>query len=208
MDIPQNGSRRAFLEALCAIGLVVPFAVAARAETEAERKIRIDKETKSTAWIFGAALSKATLMRMVGDEAEYQKNFSFADRAAALLGVEIKPLPAKFDPPENAIKYLGSDEVIAIAQLLAKKYSREHGELFEVAMKTNVAGLFYWPDSKNQNRKTAEVLKSRYQSLHLPANLWTEFLTAIIEGKPRADLFRLTEKTILAVSNYLNPRKQ
>jgi hypothetical protein len=151
----------------------------------------------------GISLARAALMHATKVEAEYKKYFAFADRAAAFLGIDLKPFPATFAPPElvNVIKYLDSEGGVIYASI-TKRYSADHGELFEAGMKSTLAGLFPW--QANQTPAVADGLKSRYQRLGLPSNLWTEFVTAVSSGKSLEERDKRLREMQVAVMAHLD----
>ena len=182
----QNGldavPRRRVLYLLALVGLCLPFA------SPATRAAEDKNTTKGGAWLLGDNLSLAALLYNPGAPAETLNNvLSKAKALADILGVQIKPFPAKSAKTAEAtadlIHYLIQGDGALIGAALARKYDDEHGTLFEVAVKSNLLILLYDPgDSLGQS--IAGLIKTRLGSIGLPARLWTGVVTLVDNKRP------------------------
>src|SRR4029077_12330457 len=182
MDLRLHRSRRSFIAAGCGGAFAVPFAVVARAESEAERRAKSLKVAKSVSWMLGMALSKAAIMHVARNEPETKRNLALADRATAFLGVELKPFPAK-SSELNPVQYFVSGDGAAIGASIAKTHGREPALLYELAVKSTVFGLTYKPEHTNLIRSFSDTLKSICEEIQLPPQFWSPLLAAINNKK-------------------------
>lgn len=176
--------RRGVLRLMALAGFCLPFA------SRAARADQGDNTTKGGAWLLGGDLSLAALLYNQGAK---QENVDFflakAKKIADIFGVEIKPFPAKAATSAEAsadmIHYLIEGDGALIGVALGRKYDKEHGILFEVAVKSNLLILLYGPGD-NLGQSIARLIKSRLESIRLPARLWSGVVT-LVDNKGSAD---------------------
>ena len=195
--------RRRVLYLLALAGFCLPFAGAATRAAE-------DKNTtKGGAWLLGDNLSFAALLYNQGAAAETVDKFlSKAKTLADILGVQIKPFPAKSAKSAEAtadlIHYLIQGDGALIGAALARKYDDEHGTLFEVAVKSNLLILLYAPgDSLGQS--IADLIKTRLESIGLPARLWTGVVTLVDNKRPPDEVKDAVFQMHKDIANFFIP---
>ncbi len=200
----QNGldavPRRRLLYLLALAGFCLSFAGSATRAAE-------DKNTtKGGAWLLGDNLSLAALLYNQGAAAETVDKFlSKAKTLADILGVQIKPFPAKStEATADLIHYLIQGDGALIGAALARKYDDAHGTLFEVAVKSNLLILLYAPgDSLGQS--IAGLIKTRLGSIGLPASLWTGVVTLVDNKRPPAEVKDAVFKMHKDIANFFIP---
>jgi len=116
----------------------------------AMRAAETSNATKGGAWLLGDNLSLAVLLYNQGAApASVNQVLSKAKAIADILGMEIKPFPAKSGTAAAAsadmIHYLIEGDGTLIGPALTRKYDAEHGTPFEVAVKSNLLILLYAP---------------------------------------------------------------
>ena len=195
-------SRRFCVLSLCT-AFFIPGAFIAHAETEAERRAKAEKQTKMAAWILGSIHTRTALLLLAGGPNDPSlKHFkTTTDQAAAILGIDVKPMPAKFEKLADAFAYLSSADDL-IKQALTTKYSSAHAWLFTIAGIGTVFSLTYEPNDKRYREQVA-TFKAKCEELRLPSNLWIGFVSAVNEGKPREEVLRVWREMDPAVAAYL-----
>jgi hypothetical protein len=113
---------------------------------------------------FGDNLSLAALLYNQGAApASGNQVLSKAKAIADILGMEIKPFPAKSGTVAAAsadmIHYLIEGDGALIGPALTRKYDAEHGTLFEVAVKSDLLILLYAPGERTA-QSIAAVIKT------------------------------------------------
>jgi hypothetical protein len=178
--------RRRALRSLALAGFCLPFArVAARAADDSNT-------TKGGAWLLGDNLSLAALLYNQGVAPDnVNRLLAKAKTIADIFGVQIKPFPAKAAKSSEAtadiIHYLIKGDGALIGAALARKYDDDHAALFEVAVKSNLLILLYGPGD-DLGQSIAGVIKSRLESIHLPARLWSDVVTAVDDKRSEKEV--------------------
>jgi hypothetical protein len=195
--------RRNALRLFASAAAGLPFlSVAARAE-------EVNNTTKGGAWLLGDNLSLAALLYNQGASDEMVARFlSKAKKIGDIFGVEIKPFPAKASNAAEAgadiIHYLIKGDGAQIGAALAQKFDDEHGILFEVAVKSNLLILLYGPGD-SLGRSIADVIKSRFQSIHLPERLWTDVVTLVYKNASADDVKQAVFKMHKDIADFFIP---
>lgn len=195
--------RRRMLRLLALMSFCLPFA------SPATRAAEGDNTTKGGAWLLGDNLSLAALLYNQGAAAENVERFlSKAKTIADIFRVEIKPFPAKSansaEASADLIHYLIQGDGALIGAALARKYDDKHGTLFEVAVKSNLLILLYSPgDSLGQS--IASLIKTRLESIRLPARLWTGVVTLVDKKRPSDEVKDAVFKMHKDIANFFIP---
>jgi hypothetical protein len=158
---------------------------------------------------FGDNLSLAALLYNQGAAAAtVNQVLSKAKAIADILGMEIKPFPAKSGTAAAAsadvIHYLIEGDGALIGPALTRKYDAEHGTLFEVAVKSNLLILLYAPGERTA-QSIATVIKTRLESIRLPATLWTDVVTLVNNKRPQGEVKDAVFKMHKDIANYFIP---
>jgi hypothetical protein len=195
--------RRNALQLFAFAGFCLPFVnTAARAAGD-------DNTTKGAAWLLGDDLSLAALLYNQGaSDAMINTLLSKAKKIADIVGVEVKPFPAKTGDSTGStadiIQYLIAGDGAKIGDALSKKYGEDHGILFEVAVKSNLLILLYAPGD-SMGKTLANVIESRLQSINLPQNLWVGVVTLINNKGSADDVKDAVFKMHKDIANYFIP---
>ena len=173
-------TRRSFL-AGCGFAACVPLVVPGEASAAEAGAV-----TRAASFIMGDNLSLAGLLYARGAKQETADALlAKCNSLAKELGVSVKPLPArgKTDVATTAdvIHYLIKGEGWTIGTSLAKRYDKDHGLLFEVAVKSNLLLLLYQP---GDDSGIGDVVRSRCEELKLPQPLWIPVVEGVKAKKP------------------------
>ena len=195
--------RRSALRLFASVAIFLALlSAAARAEVG-------NNTTKGAAWLLGDNLSLAALLYNQGASGEMVDRFlSKAKKIADIIGLEIKPFPAKAASSSEAtadiIHYLIKGDGAQIGASLADKLDDEHGILFEVAVKSNLLILLYGPGD-DLGRSIGEVIKSRLESIHLPERLWSGVVTLINKSASAEDVKQAVFKMHKDIADFYIP---
>jgi hypothetical protein len=195
--------RRHILRILLLAGFCLPLSGLATRAAESSNA------TKGGAWLLGDNLSLAALLYNQGAAAAtVNQVLSKAKAIADILGMEIKPFPAKSGTAAAAsadvIHYLIEGDGALIGPALTRKYDAEHGTLFEVAVKSNLLILLYAPGERTA-QAIATVIKTRLESIRLPATLWTDVVTLVDNKRPQGEVKDAVFKMHKDIANYFIP---
>jgi hypothetical protein len=136
---------------------------------------------KAASWLFGSKLSLAAIGhgRNVKKET-VDRLLNDANSIGKELGVDVKPFPPKSDTDAKTmatlIHYLIKGDGWSSGNELVKKYSREHGILFEVAVKSNLLLILYIPGNDSG---IASIIQSRFQEIKVPRKLWGDLVDKV-----------------------------
>jgi hypothetical protein len=203
VTIHEAWPRRRALHFLSLVGAVLASGRFAWAAEDANT-------TKGAAWLLGDKLSLAALLYNQGGNASAMVDdiLAKAKTVADILGVEVKPFPAKATKSAEAsadiIHYLIQGEGADIGIVLAKKYNQEHGVLFEVAVKSNLLILLYGPED-NIGQSIATVVKSRMEGIRMPPRLWQDVVRLVTTRRPQQAVKDAVFKMHKDIANFYIP---
>jgi hypothetical protein len=192
-------TRRSFvMSASLAAGLGILPAVAARAAVAGA-------VTRAAAFIIGDNLSLAALLYARGADKDMVDGLlAKCNGRAKDLAVELKPFPARSQTETqttaDVIHYLIAGDGWAIGTALVKRYGKDHGLLFEIAVKSNLLLLLYQP---GDDSGIGAIIKSRCEEAKLPLPSWSPALAAIAAKKPYDDVREAVLKMHKDITAYL-----
>jgi hypothetical protein len=180
----QRPTRRAGRQLRIAAALIVMAAAAWASPAEAGDK------SKLAAWAIGHNLSLAALLYSQGaPQQNIDPPLGKAKTAAQFAKVDIKPFPPKGKTAAETqaimINYLIKGDGWSTGAALVKRYSLEHGTLFEIAVKSNVGIVLYQPGNDGG---IANVIKKRAEQIKLPPELWTPVVAAMNDKRPQREV--------------------
>ncbi len=194
--------RRTVLKMLAAAGAAAPFLPAGAAAEDSKAA----KTTKGAAWVLGDNLSLAALLyAQDASDDLIDQTLGKAKKIAEAIGLEIKPFPKKSKERSgtdaDVIHYLIKGDGAALGSALSRKFDDDHGTLFEVAVKSNLLIILYAP--KDSLGKTiADVIKTRFEGMHIPPKLWKDLVTLVYNGKSADDVKKAVFKMHKDVADY------
>jgi hypothetical protein len=202
INTPQLEARRRVLQFLMRATAAMPFVRFAEAAES-------NNTTKGAAWLLGDDLSLAALLYNQGvASTTVDDMFGKAKKLADILGVEIKPFPAKAAKSSEAsadiIHYLIQGDGAEIGVALARKYNEEHGSLFEVAVKSNLLILLYGPGD-NMGQSIATAIKTRLEGIRLPPRLWQDVVRLVNTKRSQQEVKDAVFKMHRDIANFFIP---
>jgi hypothetical protein len=165
--------------------------------------------TKGAAWILGDRLSLAALLYNQNAAPDQMNRYlDNAKGVASDLGLSVPPFPAKAADSSEAtadlVHYLIAGDGAQIGAALAKKYDSSHGELFEVAVKSNLLILLYGPGD-SLGLSIAQVVRDRMQSVGVPERLWSDVVDAVEQHRSADDVKDAVFKMHKDVTDFFIP---
>ncbi len=165
---------------------------------------------KAAAWRLGDRLSLAALLYAKGGQDRSVDQFlSSIKPLAQAMDIAIAPFPPRaatvIDTYTNAIHYLIEGGGAETGRALSRKFGKEAGLLYEVAVKSNLLLLLYEP---GDDQGIGGVIKSRMSEAGLPESLWMGVVNAIDNKASEAELKDAVLKMHEEVASYLAARAE
>jgi hypothetical protein len=193
-------TRRSFALSLAAGLLFGSWAVSAQRAEPA----------KVAAWRLGDRLSLAALLyAQGGQDGSVEQFLSSIKPLAEAMEIAISPFPPRaataVENYANAIHYLIEGGGAEIGRALSRKFGKDAGLLYEVAVKSNLLLLLYEP---GDDQGIGGAIKSRMSEAGLPERLWMGVVDAIDNKAPEGELKDAVLKMHDEVASYLAARAE
>ena len=163
---------------------------------------------KAVAWELGNKLSLAALLYDMNGT-ENSDSFKKAKTLAATMDAQVPPFPAKTgnkaEDGAAIVSYLLNEAGKPIIQKIKEKHGAEHGQLFEMSLKSNLLLMLYGP-GESEAIAIGGVIKRKGTRLNLPQNLWQPVVDKVEAGAPYADVKDAIFKMQRDVGEYLATR--
>ena len=145
---------------------------------------------KAVAWELGNKLSLAALLYDMNGT-ENSDSFKKAKTLAASVDAQVPPLPPKTGNKAKdgaaIVSYLLNEAGKPIIKKIKEKHGNEHGQLFEMSLKSNLLLMLYGP-GEDEAIAISGVIKRNGTRLNLPENLWQPVVDKVEAGAPYAEV--------------------
>lgn len=160
---------------------------------------------KALAWELGNKLSLAALLYDMNGT-ENSDSLKKAKTLAALVDAEVPPFPPKSGnkakDSASIASYLLHEAGKPIIKRIQDKHGSEHGQLFEMSLKSNLLLMLYGP-GEAEGKAIGGVIKRNGTRLNLPENLWQPVVAKVEAGTPYAEVKDSVFQMQRDVSKYL-----
>lgn len=160
---------------------------------------------KVSAWELGNKLSLAALLYDMNGT-ENSDSMKTAKALAAKMDAQVPPLPPKTGTKAKdsaaIIYYLLNDAGKSIIGKIKEKHGPEHGQLFEMSLKSNLLLMLYGPGEKDA-LAISGVIKRNGARLNLPAALWQPVVDKVEAAAPYGQVKDAVFKMQQDVGRYL-----
>lgn len=161
--------------------------------------------TKQIAWVLGSKLSAAALVYNAKGPNEFSTDLIQRSKIMAdALGTVIPPFP---DKTGNTTKdsaailfYILNSAGKSIGNDLRNTHGKDHAVLFELAMKSRLLMLLYFPGS---DEGIGQVIEDRAKRVGLPEHLWKPVVDSITARASQDDVKRAVGKMHQDIDAYL-----
>ena len=100
------------------------------------------------------------------------------------------------------VSYLLNEAGKPIIQKIKEKHGSEHGQLFEMSLKSNLLLMLYGP-GEEEAKAIGRVIKRNGARLNLPQNLWQPVVDKVEAGAPFAEVKDAVFKMQRDVGQYV-----
>ncbi len=137
--------------------------------------------SKAIAWELGNKLSLAALLYNA-QGTENSESLTKAKILAGAFGAQVPPFPTKTGGKAKdsaaITAYLLNDAGKTIIEKVEERYDKDHADLFEMSLKSNLLLMMYGPGEKT-GKTIADVIERNGMRAKLPESLWQPVVSKV-----------------------------